>query len=142
MELMEGLQDQLGTGGGLLKWDGGSVPTLWESLETRGATMKAIAFLRKRDDLTFQQFSDHLLGKHVEFMRALPGLRRWSANLAVHGDDPAPYDAVTEFWFDDAEAFQVAMSSAEVAAALKDGEEFVAAPGPTLMVAREHNVIG
>ena len=104
--------------------------------------MKAIAFLKKRDDLSFEDFASHLLNEHVPFMRALPGLERWAVNLAVHGEEAAPYDAVTEFWFVDAEAFQTAMASDEVAAALKDGEAFVAPPGPTLMVAEEHQVIG
>lgn len=103
--------------------------------------MKAIAFLKKRDDLSFDDFAGHLLNEHVQFMRALPGLERWSVNLAVHGEEPAPYDAVTEFWFADAEAFQRAMASSEVAAALEDGQAFVAPPGPTLMVAEEYIVI-
>ena len=73
--------------------------------------------------------------------QAVPGLQRWVVNLAINGDDPAPYDAITEFWFADAAAFQAAMESPEVAAALKDGDSFVAPPGPTLMVADEHIVI-
>ena len=103
--------------------------------------MKAIAFLKKRDDISFDEFTRRLLESHVPFMRAVPGLKRWSVNLAVRGDTPQPYDAVTEFWFADGEAFASAMASEEVAAALRDGEAFVAPPGPVVMVAEEHVVI-
>lgn len=103
--------------------------------------MKAIALLKKRDDLSFDAFAQHLMNEHVPFMRAVPGLERWSVNLAVHGEEPQPYDAVTEFWFADAEAFQTAMASEEVAAALQDGEAFVAPPGPVLIVAEEHILV-
>lgn len=102
--------------------------------------MKAMALLRKKEDMSFEAFADHLLNEHVPFMRALPGLRKWTVNLAIPGEDPAPYDAVTEFWFED-QAFEMAMASDEAAAALRDAEEFVAPPGPTVMVTEEHNVI-
>ena len=103
--------------------------------------MKAIAFLKKKDDLSFDEFAEHLMNEHAPFMRAVPRPERWAVNLAVQGGEPQPYDAVTEFWFADAEAFQTAMASSEVAAALQDGEAFVAPPGPLLMVAEEHILI-
>lgn len=103
--------------------------------------MKAIALLKKKDGMSFEDFERHLLDKHVPFMRAVPGLERWVVNLAIHGDEPGPYDAVTEFWFPDQETFQRAMASPEVAEALRDGDTFVAPPGPTLIVASEHVVI-
>jgi uncharacterized protein (TIGR02118 family) len=90
--------------------------------------MKAIAFLRRKDGMSFEDFAQHLLEEHGPFMRDLPGLQKWTVNLAIHGEDPAPYDAITEFWFEDQEAFEAAMASDEVAAALRDGEEFVAPP--------------
>ena len=103
--------------------------------------MKAIAFFRKREDMSWEDFEHHLLNTHVPFMHAVPGLQRWVVNLTVHGEEPAPYDAITEFWFPDQEAFEQAMASPEVAAALRDAEDFVAPPGPTVMVVQEHNVI-
>lgn len=103
--------------------------------------MKAMALLRKKEDMSFEAFAGHLLNEHVPFMYALPGLRKWTVNLAVPGEEPAPYDAVTEFWFEDQEAFETAMASDEAAAALGDAEQFVAPPGPTVMVIEEHDVI-
>ena len=103
--------------------------------------MKAIAFLKRKDNLSFDEFARHLMNEHVPFMHAVPLLERWAVNLALHGDQPQPYDAVTEFWFADAEAFQTAMASPAVAAALQDAQAFVAPPGPLIMVAEEHVVI-
>lgn len=92
--------------------------------------------------MSLEEFAHNLLNEHVPFMRALPGLQKWTVNLAVHGEEPAPYDAITEFWFRDQEALQEALASEEVAAALRDGDRFVAPPGPVLIVAQEHAVIG
>jgi uncharacterized protein (TIGR02118 family) len=103
--------------------------------------VKAIALMKKKEGMSFEEFERHLLDTHVPFMRALPGLERWVVNLTVQGDDPAPYDAITEFWFPDKEAFERAMSSSEVQEALRDGDTFVAPPGPTILVASEHVVI-
>lgn len=103
--------------------------------------MKAIALLKKKEDISFEEFADHLLNNHVPFMRVLPGLKKWTVNLAIHGDEPASYDAITEFWFKDQEAFNEAMNSKEVEAALRDSEQFVSPPGPNIMVAEEHHVI-
>lgn len=103
--------------------------------------MKVLALLKRKEGMSFEDFADHLLNEHVPFMRDVPGLQKWTANLAVHGEEAAPYDAITEFWFEDEDAFHRAMASEEVAAALQDSERFVAAHGPTLIVAEEHNVI-
>lgn len=104
--------------------------------------MKAIALMKKKDGMSPEEFQRHLLDTHVPFMEALPGLERWVVNLTLHGDEPAPYDAVTEFWFPDQETFERAMASPEVAEALRDGDTFVEPPGPTILVASEHVVIG
>lgn len=51
--------------------------------------MKAIAFLKKRDDLSFDDFARHLTNEHVRFMRAVPGLDRWASRKPLAAPHPA-----------------------------------------------------
>jgi hypothetical protein len=55
--------------------------------------MKAMRLLKKKEGMPFEDFADHLLNGHVQFMRAVPGLLKWTANLAVHGEEQGPYVA-------------------------------------------------
>lgn len=103
--------------------------------------MKEIALLKCKDDMSLEEIARNLLNGQVPFVRALPGLRRWTVNLAVHGEEPAPYEAITEFCFADQETLEQALASEEVAVALRDGDRFVAPPGPVPTVAKEHEVI-
>lgn len=55
--------------------------------------------VRRRRDLTPQEFESHWLGPHADIVRRIPGLRGYTVNLV---DDPAPggWDGVAETWFD------------------------------------------
>lgn len=107
----------------------------------QSAGVKGIALFSKRDDVSWEEFERYYLNDHVPFVRAIPGLRRWVANVVVHGEERSPYDGVGEFWFDDQAAFDRAMASPEVAATLRDAENFVASPGPIVLVVREHALV-
>lgn len=105
------------------------------------ARVKAIVLLHKREGMSWDEYERYYLEQHPAFIYDIPGLRGWVVNIAVHGEEPAPYDGIAEFWFDDMEAFATAMASEEVAAALADAEHFVAPPGPQLMVVAEHVMV-
>lgn len=59
--------------------------------------------------MTRDAFRDWLLGGHTALTRQLPHLRRLIVNLVENED--APYDAVSEVWFDSRRAFDAAYAS-------------------------------
>ena len=73
-----------------------------------GVAVKAIILLTRRDGDTPEDFRRWWLEEHAPLARRLPGLRRLVFNL-VEGD--APYDGVSELWFDSREAFDAAYAS-------------------------------
>ncbi len=70
--------------------------------------MKAIILLNRRDGDAPEEFRRWWLEDHAPLARQLPGLRNLVFNV-VEGD--APYDGVSELWFDSQEAFEAAYAS-------------------------------
>ena len=60
--------------------------------------------------------------RHVPLVRAVPGLRSFTL-ARPRGGDGTPY-LVAELWFDDAAAFETAMTSTEIAATGADAETY------------------
>ena len=102
--------------------------------------LKAVVFLRRRADLTQEQFRSHYENNHVPLVRRwLPTIGRYVRNYleltsvsAGRQDDstgaaPTPYfDVITEIWFDDQKAyddFVLALQDPEVSRALQEDEE-------------------
>ena len=105
------------------------------------SAIKLMVFLTRKEGMSQEEFESRLAGDHSSFMKKVPGLKQWYVNTAVHGEERAPYDAVTEFWFPDQATFDTAMASPEVAAALADGASFLSEGSPSMMLVREHRVI-
>lgn len=73
---------------------------------------KIVVLLRRRADLTREQFIEYYETRHVPLIHELlPGFSRYVRNYVVHstlstaaqlpGDTPEPYfDVITELWFD------------------------------------------
>lgn len=70
---------------------------------------KAIILLARKPEATRQDFRDWWLGEHAALALRLPGLRGLRFNV-VESDD-APYDGVSELWFDSQEAFEAAYAT-------------------------------
>lgn len=70
--------------------------------------MKAIILLRRREGDTHEDFRRWWLEEHAPLARQLPGVRNLVFNLA---DVDAPYDGVSELWFDSQAAFDAAYAS-------------------------------
>lgn len=70
---------------------------------------KAIILLTRKDDMSREAFRDWMLVGHSPLARQLPGLRKLVFNI-VENDD-APYDGVSELWFDSQEAFTAAYAT-------------------------------
>lgn len=63
---------------------------------------KAVILLRRRDDMTPEQFRQWWLHEHAPLAAQLPGVRRIVFNAAADNDD---VDGVSELWFDTEQAF-------------------------------------
>lgn len=70
---------------------------------------KAVILLTRAESATQEGFREWWLERHAPLARQLPGLRRLVFNV-VEAED-APYDGVSELWFDSQEAFEAAYAT-------------------------------
>ncbi len=70
---------------------------------------KAIIRLTRKDGMTKDGFRDWMLVQHSPLAKQLPGVRRLVFNIVENED--APYDGVSELWFDSREAFDAAYAT-------------------------------
>jgi uncharacterized protein (TIGR02118 family) len=73
--------------------------------------LKVFSLIKRREDLSLDEFRRWILEEHAPKGRSLPGLREYHVSV-VDTDDPSlPYHAVTELYFDDEDAFTAAFAS-------------------------------
>ena len=77
--------------------------------------LKVVILLVRKDGMSRDEFREWLLGGHSALTRQLPGLRRLVVNVVENED--APYDGVSEVWFDSRAAFDAAYAT-EIGAAV------------------------
>ena len=83
-------------------------------------TVKAVALLKRRDDISHAEFVDYYETRHVPLILSLlPGISGYTRNYADFGEaitgpeaPPFDFDVVTELWFDDRAAYDAAMAVA------------------------------
>ena len=82
--------------------------------------LKVFSLIKRREDLSLEEFREWVFERHAPMGRELPGLREYHVSV-VEADDPdLPYHAVTELYFDDEDAFKEAFASAAGQAAGAD----------------------
>lgn len=96
--------------------------------------IKAVILLKRRDDMSLQDFSDWMLKEHVPLAVKLDGLKRYQVNIARDAD--GDYDGVSELWFDSEEAMLAAYGSEHGKAVAADSMAHVKAR--TRIVVDEH----
>jgi uncharacterized protein (TIGR02118 family) len=76
-------------------------------------SFKAVILLRRRDDMTPEQFRQWWLHEHAPLAAQLPGVRRIVFNAADDSSATADdgVDGVSELWFDTQEAFSAAYAT-------------------------------
>ena len=97
--------------------------------------LKVLVFLKKRDDLSREEFCAHWGGPHGAIAMRMPGLRKYVQNHAVA--DGGPYDGVAEMWFDDQAAMGAAFSSPAAIEAARDAPNFISETNVTVVDERE-----
>ena len=71
--------------------------------------IKAVILLKRRDDMSLEDFSDWMLKEHVPLAVKLEGLKRYQVNIATEPDND--FDGVSELWFDSEAAMLAAYGS-------------------------------
>jgi uncharacterized protein (TIGR02118 family) len=89
---------------------------------------KFMVLINKLDNVSFEEYERYFFEEHLPYVLRIPGLRAYKVNLRHPDDDEAPYDGISEFWFDDRTAFDEAMASPETEATLADAATFLMPP--------------
>ena len=73
--------------------------------------LKVISLIKRREDMSLDEFRTWAIDEHAQKGKDLPGLREYRMSV-VESDDPSlPYHAVSELWFDDEEALKAAFAT-------------------------------
>ena len=73
--------------------------------------LKVFSLIKRRDDLSLDEFRTWILEQHAPMGRELPGLREYHVSVVEQDGPDLPYHAVTELYFDDEDAFKAAFAS-------------------------------
>lgn len=76
--------------------------------------IKRISLIRRKPEMTPDEFWEHYTGPHGAIARKMPGVRKMVLSRVV-GPRSAEWDAVGELWFDDASAVEKAFADPEIA---------------------------
>lgn len=97
------------------------------------SVFKAIAMIKRKKGTTMEQFMDYYENYHAPLaMKYVPNLKRYVRHyIRPYGNNvyekvEAPYDVITELWFDDREDFEKGMaylSDEKTAAIIAEDEE-------------------
>lgn len=90
--------------------------------------VKAVAVLKKRPDLTFEQFVEHWRIVHAGLALAIPGVVKYvqSPAIQIPGSRSGPKaDGIAEIWFASIESYRAGFATPEAAALLADEVNFL-----------------
>ena len=73
--------------------------------------LKVFSLIKRREDLSLEEFRTWILDQHAPKGRELPGMREYKVSVIEQDDPDLPYHAVTELYFDDEDAFKAAFAS-------------------------------
>ena len=103
-----------------------------------------LALLKRRDGLSPEAFQEHWRGRHAELACRIPGLRRYAQNhtlLSGYRARSPIYDGVAELCFDDAESFERAGASVEMAAAQADQAQLLDSEGAHILRVESRSIV-
>lgn len=87
--------------------------------------IKIVAMLRKKPELSREQFLAYWNGEHPEYVRRLPGLRRYRQNPAISHHKDWPFDGMAELWFDSVKDVAIAYAGPEAEAVFRHEKDFL-----------------
>lgn len=101
--------------------------------------VKAIYLIRRKPEMSREDFHRYWREVHGAIAARIPGLRRYVQCHAIprdHGDADG-FDGAAEAWFDDMDAVRRAVASPEYAAARADEARFIDLGRTTLVFTEE-----
>jgi uncharacterized protein (TIGR02118 family) len=82
--------------------------------------LKVVSLLRKKDEISLEEFRNWAMNEHPEKGKLLPGMVHYRMSVVLEDDPDLPYHAVSEFWFDNNEARLAAFGTPQGKAAAED----------------------
>jgi uncharacterized protein (TIGR02118 family) len=73
--------------------------------------VKIVALIRRKPELSRDEFLHFWQEEHPPYVQALPGIRKYVQNAAVDGYREWAYDGAAELWFDSVRAVAAAFDS-------------------------------
>lgn len=73
--------------------------------------LKVISLLKRKEGMSFEEFRHWALEEHPPLGKQLPGIRKYRMSVVLEDNPDLPYDAVSEFWFDNDAARQAAFAT-------------------------------
>lgn len=86
---------------------------------------KIVAVIRKKSELTREEFLHRWNVEHPDYVRKLPGIRRYRQNPAIEHRKTWPFDGMAELWFDSVRDIAVAYSGEEAEALFQHEQQFL-----------------
>ncbi|NQD42248.1 EthD family reductase [Glutamicibacter halophytocola] len=75
--------------------------------------IKIVAIVTAKEGLTREQFLHGWNVEHPDYVRKLPGLRRYRQNPAIEHKKQWPFSGMAELWFDSVRDVKLAYAGAE-----------------------------
>ncbi len=63
--------------------------------------LKVMSLMKRREDLSFEDFRNWALNQHPKLALKLPNLRGYRMNVLQKENPDSAYDVISEMWFDD-----------------------------------------
>jgi uncharacterized protein (TIGR02118 family) len=115
--------------------------------------IKVIALLKRKPEMTHEQFTRRWLDEHINMSSKMPGLRGYRVNIATpyqpEGTEEPIYDGTAELWWNSIDDMEAAFASDIGVAAGVDADlfadvrihiytdEYIVVPGPEKAAARK-----
>jgi uncharacterized protein (TIGR02118 family) len=98
--------------------------------DTPEQPLKFMFHIKRRPDVTFEEFKRHLLKIHVPIVTTYPGLRRYTLAFNIVPEEQReagslPFDAIAEHYYDSKAAFDAAFASDAAKAGAEDAKHFM-----------------
>ncbi len=73
--------------------------------------LKVVSLLKRKEGLSLDEFRAWATQEHPQLGKQLNGIRAYRMSVVREDNPELPYDAVSEFWFDDQEARDAAFDT-------------------------------
>lgn len=82
--------------------------------------LKVMSLMKRKDGMSYAEFRNWALNEHAKLAAKIPGMRGYRMNVTVEEVPDAPYDAISEMWWDSDEARLAGFATEEGKAAGAD----------------------